>query len=160
MEKGYRLRTPRVKRQRFASRRALALTAGLVQPSLHAKGANLREISGKVALVTGAGSGIGRETALALAREGAKLVLCDINAGAMEPVRRDVDLLSQCLMAERVDVSSMEEMRMFADKVHASALQDFCHGLLGTLLTDWKLLCSNTPWAGVRKAVPFQTTAR
>ena len=38
-----------------------------------------KNISGKVALVTGAGHGIGREIALELARKGAKLVLWDIN---------------------------------------------------------------------------------
>ena len=36
-------------------------------------------VAGKVALVTGAASGIGRATALALAREGAKLVIADMH---------------------------------------------------------------------------------
>jgi NAD(P)-dependent dehydrogenase (short-subunit alcohol dehydrogenase family) len=40
---------------------------------------NLIDLSGKIAWVTGAGSGIGRETALTLARHGAKLVLSDIH---------------------------------------------------------------------------------
>jgi len=44
--------------------------------------------SGKVALVTGASSGIGRATAMAYAREGAKVVVSDINeAGGLETVR-------------------------------------------------------------------------
>lgn len=47
------------------------------------------EIAGKVALVTGAGSGIGRATALALAREGAAVAVADLDsAGGVETVRR------------------------------------------------------------------------
>jgi len=42
------------------------------------------DMAGKVALVTGAASGLGRATAVKLARAGAKLCLVDVNAGGLE----------------------------------------------------------------------------
>ena len=41
----------------------------------------------KVALITGAGSGIGREAALRFAEEGAKIVVADVNDAAQRTVR-------------------------------------------------------------------------
>lgn len=38
-----------------------------------------KNIAGEIALITGAGRGIGREIAIALAKRGAKVVVCDIN---------------------------------------------------------------------------------
>lgn len=116
----------------------------------------MRDIKGKVALVTGAGSGIGRETALALAREGAKLILCDINADTLESVRREVDDISECLLADRVDVSSIVSMRAFADKVHLTVpavdilVNNAGVGLVGTILTtsyeDWQWIIGINLW--------------
>ena len=48
----------------------------------------LASLAGKVALVTGGGSGIGRETALGFARRGARVVVADRNAAAGEQTAR------------------------------------------------------------------------
>jgi len=81
---------------------------------------DIRDLSGKTVLVTGSGSGIGKETALAFARRGAALVLCDLNAdGLAETERRITQLGREVVLARRVDVADRESMRVFADEVHA-----------------------------------------
>ena len=49
---------------------------------------DLRNLTGKTALVTGAASGIGKATALAFAERGANLVICDVNESGLEKSSR------------------------------------------------------------------------
>src|SRR5689334_9872229 len=67
-------------------RRASAEGPGLAEPAAG-------RLEGKVALITGAGSGIGRESALLFAREGAAIIVVDVTDAAGEEtvdlVRRD-----------------------------------------------------------------------
>jgi len=77
-------------------------------------------VEGKVALVTGGGSGIGRATALAFAREGARLVVVDVNA---EPGRETVDQIETAGgQAEfvRADVSRATDVQAMIDQAVAS----------------------------------------
>lgn len=79
---------------------------------------NLR---GRTVLVTGAGSGIGRELALLAARRGANLVVCDVDEPGLAEVESAVRDRGPGVLARQVDVASREQMRDFADAVHAEA---------------------------------------
>ena len=78
-----------------------------------------RNLKGRLAVVTGAASGIGRATALALARRGADLALCDVDEAGLRAVAEEVGSLGSRAVARRADVSSEEQMQAFADAVHA-----------------------------------------
>jgi 3-oxoacyl-[acyl-carrier protein] reductase len=74
------------------------------------------ELKGEVAIVTGAGSGIGRETALELAKAGARLVLADIIGDTIEKVKREIEGMGKEALAIQMDVSKWEEAKTMANK--------------------------------------------
>lgn len=74
------------------------------------------DIQRKVAVVTGGASGIGRATALALAREGADLVLADVNDAAMEEARKEIAALGRKAVAVHTDVSKLDDVRKLFDR--------------------------------------------
>ena len=64
----------------------------------------------KVAIVTGAVRGIGRAIAIALAREGANVVVNDIDTQTAEAVVKDIKFFGRKALAIRVDVSDSKEV--------------------------------------------------
>ncbi len=73
--------------------------------------------TGKVCVITGAGSGIGRALAENLARRGAKLALSDIDTeGLAETVRR-VEALGAQVKSDRLNVAEREAVLLYADEV-------------------------------------------
>jgi len=74
-----------------------------------------KRLLGKLALITGAGSGIGRATAIRFAKEGAKVIINDINEkGAKETVKMINDLGGEAYTAV-ADVSNEEEVKKMVE---------------------------------------------
>ncbi|MDM7998860.1 MAG: SDR family oxidoreductase [Dehalococcoidia bacterium] len=76
----------------------------------------MRRFEGKVALVTGGASGIGRATCLAFAREGAKVVVDDIQADAGEETVRLIRNAGGEAIFAKADVSKAPEVESLVEK--------------------------------------------
>ncbi len=78
----------------------------------------MKELTNKIVVITGSASGIGLEMARAFAREGARLVLADINAAGLEGVREDFEAMGRTVYSRVVDVTKKEQVKDFCDKVY------------------------------------------
>ena len=68
-------------------------------------------VAGRTALLTGAGSGIGRATAVALAKGGADVVVCDINSAGAEETAQALASLGRKALAVRLGVSQLDAVQ-------------------------------------------------
>jgi 2-hydroxycyclohexanecarboxyl-CoA dehydrogenase len=73
-------------------------------------------VQGKVAFITGAGSGIGRATAKVLAQGGADITICDINLAGAEATAQEIISAGRRALALRVDVTNLAEVEAAANK--------------------------------------------
>jgi 3-hydroxybutyrate dehydrogenase len=74
--------------------------------------ANQGRLVDKVAVITGAASGIGKEIALTFAREGAKVVIADLDQEAAQETASEIDPLVQRALGVGMDVSNEEQVEV------------------------------------------------
>jgi len=128
----------------------------------------VKDFRDKVAVVTGAASGIGRALAERCAREGMKVVLADIGASALAEAARELGIGETDVLAVKTDVSRANEVEALAhktlDRFGAVHLLFNNAGVIkgGLLwehsLADWEWIINVNLWGvihGVRTFVPL-----
>jgi NAD(P)-dependent dehydrogenase (short-subunit alcohol dehydrogenase family) len=111
---------------------------------------------GKVVVVTGAASGIGREIARAFTRRGADLALADINEEGLLAVKEELEAQGSKVYTQVVDVSSAGQVKDFRDKVYEEMgrVDVLCNnagrGMVGRpediTLDDWEWMMGTNLW--------------
>jgi 3-hydroxybutyrate dehydrogenase len=112
-------------------------------------------LTGRTALVTGAGSGIGRACALRLAAAGAHVVVVDLDGEAAEAAADEVD--GEAVQLDLADLDAVDRLEAVADVLvnnaglqHVAPLQDFPPDRFSLLLT----VMLEAPFRLVRRLLP------
>lgn len=93
------------------------------------------ELAGKVAVITGGASGIGRATALALARNGVDVVIADVNETRLAETRDALAAAGRRALAVRCDVSRDEDVeRLATEAIDAMGRVDILMNNAGVIL--------------------------
>ncbi|MGC8756679.1 MAG: SDR family NAD(P)-dependent oxidoreductase [bacterium] len=133
----------------------------------------IKDFENKVVVITGAGSGIGRATALAFAREKAILVLVDKELKRLEMVQSEAESSGVKPFIKQVDVSNKEEVKMLAQFViNELGRVDILHNNAGVSvggriedipIEDWEWLFGINLWGviyGVHYFLPYMIKQR
>jgi NADP-dependent 3-hydroxy acid dehydrogenase YdfG len=74
--------------------------------------------AGKVAAVTGAGSGIGQALALELGRSGASLAISDVDTEGLAKTEEQLNAIGAPVRSDRLDVTEREAFQIYADQIN------------------------------------------
>ena len=127
----------------------------------------MKTLTGRVAVVTGAASGIGLALSERFAAEGMRVVMADVEAAALERAAAAVRERAPAVLAVRVDVARPEDVERLADETYRTfgAAHVVCNNagvaVIGAVhehtLADWQWVMGVNLWGvihGVRAFVP------
>ncbi len=80
----------------------------------------MTEIKGKLAIVTGAASGIGRGTALELARRGARLAISDLDRAGLAETAKRIEAMGTTVTTYLLDVADRDAVYAFAQEIETT----------------------------------------
>ncbi len=110
----------------------------------------MQEFEGKVAVVTGAASGIGRALAMRFAEAGCSVVLADIELEALSIAAAEVEALGASVLAVPTDTSTAEALDALADRAFErfGAVHILCNnaGVSGQETKVWEATAADWEW--------------
>jgi NAD(P)-dependent dehydrogenase (short-subunit alcohol dehydrogenase family) len=134
---------------------------------------NVESLRGRVAVVTGGGSGIGRALALAFAAEGARLVLADVDERGMAETAKQIEARRGEAITVPTDVTRLGDVNALADRAYAAygATHVLCNnagvvvhgGLEEATHRDWEWVLGVNLWGvihGLEAFLPRMIAAR
>jgi NAD(P)-dependent dehydrogenase (short-subunit alcohol dehydrogenase family) len=123
------------------------------------------EFNGKTAIVTGSSGGIGKAVAIALAKEGADIILASRKVPNMEAVKREIKTLGQKAVVIQCDVSIDESVAAMKDKALKAfnsidiLINNAAVGIRGSLedvsLDDWRYIVNTNLMGYIRNVHAF-----